>query len=135
MTRLGLPVPPGFTITTAACCTRCTPAAACPDGLREQIAARSPRWRSAAGGRSGTPPTRCSCRAQRRRRVDARDDGTILNLGLNDAAAQASRSETGDARFAYDSYRRLLQMFGEVVAGVGRTCSSTRSRGARPSGA
>jgi pyruvate,orthophosphate dikinase len=120
MTRLGLPVPDGFTITTAACVHAMHSGGAWPDGLQEQIDAALAALEERCGRRLGDDfaPLLVSVRSGAAVSMPGMME-TILNLGLNDAAAAALAEETGDARFAYDSYRRLLQMFGEVVAGVG----------------
>ena len=120
MTRLGLPVPDGFTITTAACVHAMHSGGAWPDGLQEQIDAALAALEERCGRRLGddSAPLLVSVRSGAAVSMPGMME-TILNLGLNDAAAAALAEETGDARFAYDSYRRLLQMFGEVVAGVG----------------
>ena len=120
MTRLGLPVPDGFTITTAACVHAMHAAGAWPDGLQEQIDGALAELEERCGRRLGddAAPLLVSVRSGAAVSMPGMME-TILNLGLGDAAAHALAEETGDARFAYDSYRRLLQMFGEVVAGVG----------------
>ncbi|MDX6571541.1 MAG: pyruvate, orthophosphate dikinase [Gaiellales bacterium] len=120
MTKLGLPVPDGFTITTAACVHAMHSGGDWPDGLAEQIdralAALEERCGRLLGDDSA--PLLVSVRSGAAVSMPGMME-TILNLGLNDVAARALADETGDERFAYDSYRRLLQMFGEVVAGVG----------------
>ncbi len=120
MTKLGLPVPDGFTITTAACVHAMHSGGDWPAGLAEQIdralAALEERCGRLLGDDSA--PLLVSVRSGAAVSMPGMME-TILNLGLNDVAARALADETGDERFAYDSYRRLLQMFGEVVAGVG----------------
>jgi pyruvate, orthophosphate dikinase len=120
MTRLGLPVPDGFTITTAACVHAMHSGGDWPDGLAAQIDSALAALEQRCGRRLGddAAPLLVSVRSGAAVSMPGMME-TILNLGLNDAAAHALAEETGDARFAYDSYRRLLQMFGEVVAGVG----------------
>jgi pyruvate,orthophosphate dikinase len=120
MTRLGLPVPDGFTVTTAACVHAMHADGAWPDGLQEQIDGALGDLEERCGRRlgDGATPLLVSVRSGAAVSMPGMME-TILNLGLGDAAARALAEETGDARFAYDSYRRLLQMFGEVVAGVG----------------
>jgi pyruvate,orthophosphate dikinase len=120
MTRLGLPVPDGFTITTAACVHAMHSEGAWPEGLQEQIDGALAALEQRCGRQLGdaAAPLLVSVRSGAAVSMPGMME-TILNLGLNDVAAQALADETDDARFAYDSYRRLLQMFGEVVAGVG----------------
>ncbi len=120
MTRLGLPVPDGFTITTAACVHAMHSGGDWPDGLQEQIDGALAALEQRCGRQLGdaAAPLLVSVRSGAAVSMPGMME-TILNLGLNDVAAKALAEETDDARFAYDSYRRLLQMFGEVVAGVG----------------
>ena len=120
MTRLGLPVPDGFTITTAACVHAMHSGGDWPEGLQEQIDGALAALEQRCGRQLGdaAAPLLVSVRSGAAVSMPGMME-TILNLGLNDVAAKALAEETGDARFAYDSYRRLLQMFGEVVAGVG----------------
>jgi pyruvate, orthophosphate dikinase len=119
MTRLGLPVPDGFTITTAACVHAMHSGGDWPDGLKEQIDTGLAALEERCGRRLGdeSSPLLVSVRSGAAVSMPGMME-TILNLGLNDVAAAALAEETGDPRFAYDSYRRLLQMFGDVVAGV-----------------
>ena len=119
MTRLGLPVPDGFTITTAACVHAMHSGGDWPDGLAAQIDAGLAALEERCGRRLGdeSSPLLVSVRSGAAVSMPGMME-TILNLGLNDVAAAALAEETSDPRFAYDSYRRLLQMFGDVVAGV-----------------
>ncbi|HEY3615015.1 MAG TPA: pyruvate, phosphate dikinase [Gaiellales bacterium] len=119
MTQLGLPVPDGFTITTAACVHAMHSGGDWPEGLAEQIDAGVAALEQRCGRRLGdeSAPLLVSVRSGAAVSMPGMME-TILNLGLNDAAAAALAEETSDPRFAYDSYRRLLQMFGDVVAGV-----------------
>ena len=119
MTRLGLPVPDGFTITTAACVHAMHSGGDWPEGLQEQIDAALAALEERCGRTLGdeAAPLLVSVRSGAAVSMPGMME-TILNLGLNDVAAAALAEETGDARFAYDSYRRLLQMFGDVVEGV-----------------
>jgi len=118
MTQLGIPVPAGFTITTDACRayleTRQLPA-----GLEEEIDEHVARLEARTRRRFGSSddPLLVSVRSGAAISMPGMMD-TILNLGLDDAAAAGLAARTGNPRFAYDSYRRLIQMFGEVVAGV-----------------
>src|SRR5438876_4940276 len=118
MTRMGLPVPAGFTITTDAC-RAYMQAGDLPDGLDEEVAEHVRRLEQKTGKRFGDPadPLLVSVRSGAAVSMPGMMD-TILNLGLNDEAVEGLATRTGNRRFAYDSYRRLLQMFGEVVDGV-----------------
>jgi pyruvate, orthophosphate dikinase len=120
MTQLGVPVPAGFTITTDAC--RAYMAAAgdeLPDGLPAEIDRHIDALERKAGKRFGDPqdPLLVSVRSGAAVSMPGMMD-TILNLGLNDEAVEGLAASTGNPRFAYDSYRRLIQMYGEVVAGI-----------------
>jgi pyruvate,orthophosphate dikinase len=119
MTRLGVPVPAGFTITTDACRAYTANGKQVPDGLDEQVAEQLARLEERAGKRFGDPadPLLVSVRSGAAISMPGMMD-TILNLGLNDTAAEGLAASTGNARFAFDSYRRLIQMYGEVVDGV-----------------
>jgi pyruvate,orthophosphate dikinase len=118
MTQLGVPVPAGFTITTDAC--RAFMAAHdIPDGLEEEVAEHISRLEERSGKRFGdvNDPLLVSVRSGAAVSMPGMMD-SILNLGLNDQAVEGLARSTGNDRFAYDSYRRLLQMFGEVVDGI-----------------
>jgi pyruvate,orthophosphate dikinase len=119
MTRLGVPVPDGFTITTAACTAASSDGGRWPDGLGEQVDAAIEALERRCGLRLGdaAAPLLVSVRSGAAFSMPGMME-TILNLGLNDATAEALAVRTGNPRFAYDAYRRLLQMFGEVVEGV-----------------
>src|SRR5436305_6098112 len=118
MTLMGLPVPAGFTITTDAC-RAYMKAGDLPDGLDEEVAGRVGRAEHKSGKRFGDPgdPLLVSVRSGAAVSMPGMMD-TILNLGLNDEAVEGLAAGTGNRRFAFDSYRRLLQMFGEVVEGI-----------------
>jgi pyruvate,orthophosphate dikinase len=118
MTLLGLPVPAGFTITTDACRAYMA-AGGLPDGLEDEVDEHVRRLEERTGKRFGDPadPLLVSVRSGAAISMPGMMD-TILNLGLNDEAAEGLAGRTGNPRFAYDSYRRLMQMFGEVVDGV-----------------
>jgi pyruvate, orthophosphate dikinase len=119
MTQLGVPVPAGFTITTDACRAYMREGGL-PAGLEDEIAEHLGRLEEKAGKRFGDPndPLLVSVRSGAAVSMPGMMD-TILNLGLNDAAvAEGLTRSTGNARFAHDSYRRLVQMYGEVVDGV-----------------
>jgi pyruvate, orthophosphate dikinase len=118
MTALGIPVPAGFTITTDAC--RATmEAGEIPDELWPQVDEHVARLEGKAGKRFGdaTDPLLVSVRSGAAVSMPGMMD-TILNLGLDDVAVEGLAAGTGNPRFAYDSYRRLIQMYGEVVDGV-----------------
>ena len=117
MTLLGIPVPTGFTITTEAC-RAYMKEKQLPDGLEEEVAEHLRLLEQRAGKRFGDPadPLLVSVRSGAAVSMPGMMD-TILNVGLDDAAA-AGLAEAGNARFANDSYRRLIQMYGETVDGV-----------------
>ncbi len=119
MTRIGVPVPPGFTVTTAACNAYLAAGERFPEGLWEEEEAALGRLEAQTGKRFGDPanPLLVSCRSGAKFSMPGMMD-TVLNIGMNDAVAEGMAALTGDARFAYDSYRRLVQMFGSVVMGV-----------------
>ncbi len=119
MTRLGLPVPPGFTVTTEACLAFLAGGERFPEGLWDAVTAALGRLEQTTGKRFGDPanPLLVSCRSGARVSMPGMMD-TILNIGLNDRVVTGLAQLTGDERFAYDSYRRLVQMFGSVVLGL-----------------
>jgi pyruvate,orthophosphate dikinase len=119
MANLGLPVPPGFTITTAVC-THYQNAKAYPPGLKEQVDAALARVGRIVGKIFGDPqnPLLVSVRSGARASMPGMMD-TVLNLGLNDETAEALARSSRDKRFAYDSYRRFISMYSDVVLGVG----------------
>ncbi len=119
MCALGLPVPPGFTITTEVCTHFYANDRAYPDGLREEVEAALARAGEIAGGRFGDPDRLLlvSVRSGARASMPGMMD-TVLNLGLNDETVTALARASGDARFAYDSYRRFIQMYSSVVLGL-----------------
>jgi pyruvate, orthophosphate dikinase len=119
MTALGVPVPAGFTITTDACRAYMANGKSVPDGLDDEVALHIGRLEERAGKRFGDPadPLLVSVRSGAAVSMPGMMD-TILNLGLNADAADGLAAATGNARFARDSYRRLIQMYGEVVDGV-----------------
>ena len=118
MTRLGVPVPPGFTVTTEACLAYLGGDETFPPGCWEQVEQALHRVEKAAGKRFGDPqePLLVSCRSGAKFSMPGMMD-TVLNIGLNDEVAAGLARLTGDERFVYDSYRRLVQMFGSVVLG------------------
>jgi pyruvate, orthophosphate dikinase len=119
MVRIGIPVPPGFTITTEACNAYLAEGDAFPEGLSEQIKKGMQAVETAAGKKFGDPknPLLISCRSGAKFSMPGMMD-TVLNIGLNDETAVGMIELTGDERFVYDSYRRLVQMFGSVVMGA-----------------
>ncbi|HSJ36118.1 MAG TPA: pyruvate, phosphate dikinase [Acidimicrobiia bacterium] len=119
MTRIGVPVPPGFTITTEACNAYLAAGEEFPAGLLEQVDAALARIETAAGKRFGDPdnPLLVSCRSGAKFSMPGMMD-TVLNIGLNDEVVKGLIQLTDDEHFVFDSYRRLVQMFGSVVLGV-----------------
>jgi pyruvate,orthophosphate dikinase len=118
MTQLGVPVPAGFTITTDACRAYIADGDL-PDGLEQEVDRHVAALEEKSGKRFGDPkdPLLVSVRSGAAVSMPGMMD-TILNLGLNDDAAHGLAERTGNARFANDSYRRLIQMYGEVVDGI-----------------
>jgi len=118
MTQMGVPVPAGFTITTDAC-RAFMEQADLPAGLGDEVDAHVRRLEEQTGKRFGSEddPLLVSVRSGAAISMPGMMD-TILNLGLNDAAAEGLAARTGNPRFAFDSYRRLIQMYGEVVDGI-----------------
>jgi pyruvate,orthophosphate dikinase len=119
MTRLGVPVPPGLTVTTAACNAYLAHDRQFPSGLWDEVIAAMRTLEQQTGKQFGNPinPLMVSCRSGAKFSMPGMMD-TVLNIGLNDATAQGLIALTGNPRFVYDSYRRLVQMFGAVVMGV-----------------
>ena len=119
MSSLGLPVPPGFTISTALCTQYYANDETYPEDLKDQVTAALARVEAAVGTRFGDPdnPLLVSVRSGSRASMPGMMD-TVLNLGLNDATVTGLANRSGDARFAYDSYRRFIQMYANVVLGV-----------------
>ncbi|MFF2364767.1 pyruvate, phosphate dikinase [Streptomyces sp. NPDC058122] len=118
MTRLGLPVPPGFTVTTDACRAFLATGSE-PDGLMREISDRLTVLEEEAGRRLGQPddPLLLSVRSGARFSMPGMME-TILDVGLNDESVLGLAKVSGNERFAWDSYRRLVQMFGGTVMGV-----------------
>ncbi len=119
MTGLGIPVPAGFTVTTEACVAYMAAGKEFPPGLADEIDAHLAQLEEQTGKRFGDPddPLLVSVRSGAAVSMPGMMD-TILNLGLNDVAVEGLASATDNPRFAYDAYRRLVQMYGDVVAGV-----------------
>ncbi|MGW5773857.1 pyruvate, phosphate dikinase [Streptomyces longwoodensis] len=118
MTRLGLPVPPGFTLTTEAC-RAFLEAGSAPAGLWEEVSAHLSALEAGAGRVLGQPddPLLVSVRSGAKFSMPGMME-TILDIGLNDASVLGLAKASGSERFAWDSYRRLVQMFGSTVMGV-----------------
>jgi len=119
MNRLGVPVPPGFTITTEACNNYLAGGGELPSGLWKQALAALRTMEAKTGKRFGDPssPLLVSCRSGAKFSMPGMMD-TVLDIGLNDEVTEGMIKLTGNERFAFDSYRRLIQMFGTVVLGV-----------------
>ncbi|MFV1853032.1 MAG: pyruvate, phosphate dikinase [Thalassospira sp.] len=119
MSNLGLPVPPGFTITTEVCTAFYDNDRAYPDGLNDEVEAALGAIEKLVGRKFGDAkdPLLVSVRSGARASMPGMMD-TVLNLGLNDETVEGLASVSGDRRFAYDSYRRFIQMYGDVVLGV-----------------
>ena len=119
MTRIGVPVPPGFTITTEVCAYYYDHRRQYPKGLAEAIANSLGRVEKIIGRKFGDPenPLLVSVRSGARESMPGMMD-TVLNLGLNDETVQGLVRRTNNPRFAYDSYRRFVQMYGDVVMGL-----------------
>jgi pyruvate, orthophosphate dikinase len=119
MTNLGLPVPPGFTITTAACNAYREGDHSFPPGLLDEVAEHRKHLEETLGRQIGDPrdPLLVSVRSGAPFSMPGMMD-TVLNVGLNDESVEGLTAQTGSDRFAWDSYRRLLQMFGKTVLGL-----------------
>ncbi|SEM49589.1 pyruvate phosphate dikinase [Sphingomonas gellani] len=119
MASIGLPVPPGFTISTAMCTRYYEEGERFPDSLREEVAGGIAHIEGVTGKRFGdaSDPLLVSVRSGARVSMPGMMD-TVLNLGLNDQTVEGLASGSGDARFAWDSYRRFIQMYADVVLGL-----------------
>src|SRR3954454_6816756 len=119
MASIGLPVPPGFTITTEVCTEFYANDRKYPAELQTQVHAALASVEQTVGLKFGDPekPLLVSVRSGARVSMPGMMD-TVLNLGLNDATVAGLLKASGDARFAWDSYRRFIQMYGSVVLGV-----------------
>src|SRR3974390_319248 len=119
MSSLGLPVPPGFTISTEVCTYFYANNKSYPKDLTELVATALKQVEERVGTRFGDAgnPLLVSVRSGARASMPGMMD-TVLNLGLNDKTVEGLAKKSGDARFAYDSYRRFIQMYGQVVLGV-----------------
>ena len=116
MTRIGIPVPPGFTVTTEACNAYLEAGGTFPEEMWEQEKDALEKVERETGRKFGDTknPLLVSCRSGAKFSMPGMMD-TVLNIGLNDKTAKAMAKLTGDERFVYDAYRRLVQMFGSVV--------------------
>ena len=119
MAAIGLPVPPGFTITTEVCTAYYANGEAFPAGLTDQVAQGIAHIEGVTGKSFGDPanPLLVSVRSGARVSMPGMMD-TVLNLGLNDRTVEGLSASSGDARFAWDSYRRFIQMYADVVLGL-----------------
>ena len=119
MANLGIPVPPGFTISTEVCEHYQEHEGEYPDSLRSEVEENLAKLEGETLARLGDPasPLLVSVRSGAAVSMPGMMD-TVLNLGLNDETVEGISKKTGDERFAYDSYRRLLQMYGDVVLGL-----------------
>ena len=119
MTNIGLPVPPGFTISTEACDYFSKNNGAYPEGMREEVLLNLKQLETTMGAKLGDAknPLLVSVRSGAAQSMPGMMD-TVLNLGLNPDSVAALTAKTGNERFAWDSYRRFIQMFGDVVMGV-----------------
>jgi pyruvate, orthophosphate dikinase len=118
MTNIGLPVPPGFTLTTDAC-RHYLAAGATPDGLDAEVSRHLKALEDTMGRRLGDPadPLLVSVRSGAKFSMPGMMD-TVLNVGLSDASVDGLAAQSGNERFAWDAYRRLIQMFGKTVLGI-----------------
>lgn len=119
MTRIGVPVPPGFTVTTEACNAYLAEGQQFPEGMWDQELKALKATEKATGKTFGDPsnPLLVSCRSGAKFSMPGMMD-TVLNIGLNDRTARGMVELTGNPTFVYNSYRRLIQMFGSVVLGI-----------------
>ncbi len=119
MTSIGLPVPPGFTVTTEVCDLYYKSGKKLPAGLMDQVAENVAMLEKELGKKFGDPddPLLLSVRSGAARSMPGMMN-TVLNLGLNDKSVAGIAKATGNERFAYDAYRRLINMYGDVVCNV-----------------
>ncbi|HFB67501.1 MAG TPA: pyruvate, phosphate dikinase, partial [Calditrichae bacterium] len=119
MTNLGIPVPAGFTISTEVCTYYYQHNYTYPEGLEDQVMEALRKTEEAMGAKFGDPenPLLVSVRSGARVSMPGMMD-TVLNLGLNDETVQGLIKKTNNPRFGYDSYRRFVQMYGDVVLGL-----------------
>ena len=121
MSAIGLPVPPGFTLTTEACEYFVEHDQTWPEGMRAEVQSGMAHIESLVGKAFGDPddPLLVSVRSGAAQSMPGMMD-TVLNLGLNDEVVEGLAAKTGNPRFAYDAYRRFIDMFGDVVVGLDR---------------
>ncbi len=119
MTNIGLPVPPGFTITTEVCTYYYANKRNYPKSLRDEVTKAMKRLEASVGAKFGDKnnPLLVSVRSGARASMPGMMD-TILNLGINDDVVESLAKKTNNLRFAYDAYRRFVQMYGDVVLGL-----------------
>ncbi|HEV3471872.1 MAG TPA: PEP/pyruvate-binding domain-containing protein, partial [Actinomycetota bacterium] len=119
MTNLGLPVPPGFTITTEACNAYRAGGGSFPNGLLDEVAEHRKHLEETMGREIGNAadPLLVSVRSGAPFSMPGMMD-TVLNVGLNDESVEGLTKQTNNPRFAWDSYRRLVQMFGKTVMDI-----------------
>ncbi len=119
MTRIGMPVPPGFTISTETCDAFYKAGSVWPEGLEEQVREGVETLERELGKKFGDPekPLLVSVRSGAAVSMPGMMD-TVLNLGINETTLKAIAERSGNERFAWDSYRRFMQMFGDVVMGI-----------------
>src|SRR5579872_7014055 len=119
MTNIGLPVPAGFTLTTEVCTYFYDHDRTYPPELKAQVEEALKKTEAAMGARFGDPrnPLLVSCRSGARVSMPGMMD-TVLNIGLNEGTLRGLIDKTGNERFAWDSYRRFVQMYGDVVLGM-----------------
>ena len=119
MSAIGVPVPPGFTVTTEVCSYFYDNDRSYPPDLTEQVTTGLAQIEKSLGAKFGDPsnPLLVSVRSGARTSMPGMMD-TVLNLGLNDETVEGLAKQSGDARFAYDSYRRFIQMYADVVLGI-----------------
>src|ERR671919_2795405 len=119
MTNLGLPVPPGFTITCEACNAYRSGGRQFPNGMLDEVAEHRKHLEEKLGRQLGDPrdPLLVSVRSGAPFSMPGMMD-TVLNLGFNDSSVKGLAKQTGNERFAQDSYRRFVQMFGKIVLGI-----------------
>jgi pyruvate,orthophosphate dikinase len=129
MTNLGMPIPQGFTVTTEACTDYYTSGKQITEEIKGQIF-EAITWLEGINGKKFgdvSDPLLVSVRSGARASMPGMMD-TILNLGLNDVAVEGFAKKTGNPRFAYDSYRRFIQMFSDVVMEVPKSYFEKRQR-------
>src|SRR5438045_8131263 len=119
MTNIGLPVPAGFTLTTEVCTYYYAHGQQYPAELKAQVEAALKKTEQAMGAKFGDPksPLLVSCRSGARVSMPGMID-TVLNIGLNEQTLKGLIAKTGNERFGWDSYRRFVQMYGDVVLGL-----------------